>query len=263
MSVESRGGRAQGGRAQGGRGDASARPTREAAVAELTRLLTPAVTGAGFDLEEVDMRPAGRRRLVKIVIDRDGGVSLDDITAVSESASGLLEDSGIMGTASYVLEVTSPGVDRPLTEPRHWRRAVGRLVVAPLAEGGQIEGRVVAADDEAVVIDVADKRRGKGSGKGAGKGGGTSAGKKAAGPRVARRRFALGELGRGRMQVEFKAPAGDTGGPGGDAPARDDAGKAAGGTRSPAGPGTRSPAGPDTLSPAEPDEEGGTSWTST
>ncbi|MBO2464384.1 ribosome maturation factor RimP [Actinomadura violacea] len=197
MSVESRGGRAQGGRARGGRGDAPARPARDAAIAELTALLAPAVAAAGFDLEDVDVRPAGRRRLVKIVVDGDGGVGLDDIARLSETASGLLDGSEVMGASPYVLEVTSPGVDRPLTEPRHWRRAVGRLVVVPLAEGGQVEGRVVAADEEAVEIDVAAGRA-----KGAGKGGGKSAGPRDTGTQ--RRRFGLGELGRGRVQVEFK-----------------------------------------------------------
>nr|WP_067632575.1 ribosome maturation factor RimP [Actinomadura latina] len=178
-------------------------------MAELTRLLAPAVDAAGLDLEEVDVRPAGRRRLVKIVVDGDDGVGLDDVARVSEAASRLLDESDAMGTSSYVLEVTSPGVDRPLTEPRHWRRAVGRLVVAPLAEGGQIEGRVVAADDEAVEIDVVQKHR---SGKGAGARGGGSAGSKGTGSKgtgpkgagTVRRRFGLGELGRGRVQVEFK-----------------------------------------------------------
>nr|WP_243716266.1 ribosome maturation factor RimP [Actinomadura darangshiensis] len=171
----------------------------------MTELLTPAVTAAGFDLEEVDVRPAGRRRLVRIIVDGDGGVGLDDIARVSERVSELLDGSDVMGTSPYVLEVTSPGVDRPLTEPRHWRRAAGRLVVAPLAEGGQIEGRVVSADDEAVEIEVVQKRRGKGAG---GKDGGRSAGPKTAGPEVVRRRFGHGELGRGRVQVEFKPAAG-------------------------------------------------------
>jgi ribosome maturation factor RimP len=181
MSVESRGGRAHGG--------------RDAAIAELTGLLGPAVGAAGFDLEEVDVRPAGRRRLVKVVVDGDDGVALDDIARISESVSRLLDESDVMGASPYVLEVTSPGVDRPLTEPRHWRRSVGRLVVAPLAEGGQIEGRVVAADDAAVEIDVVQNRRAKGAGaKGAGQ----------RGAATVRRRFGLGELGRGRVQVEFK-----------------------------------------------------------
>ncbi|WP_067801756.1 ribosome maturation factor RimP [Actinomadura formosensis] len=207
MSVESRGGRAHGGRGPGRGADGSARPSRDATIAALTRLLAPAVNAAGFDLEEIDVRPAGRRRLVKIVVDGDDGVSLDDIARLSETVSRLLDESDAMGTSPYVLEVTSPGVDRPLTEPRHWRRAVGRLVVAPLTDGSQIEGRVVAADDEAVEIDVVQKRRSRGAG-----GGGRSAGPKNAGPETARRRFGLGELGRGRVQVEFKHLPGEPGG---------------------------------------------------
>ncbi|GAA2575344.1 ribosome maturation factor RimP [Actinomadura fulvescens] len=183
MSVDSGGGSAQ--RSSDGR------PSRDQAVSALTALLEPAVARAGFDLEEVDVRPAGRRRLVRIVVDADGGVSLDDVATISQTASGLLDGSDLMGTSPYVLEVTSPGVDRPLTEPRHWRRAVGRLVVAPLTAGGQIEGRVVEADETAVVLDVAAK------GKAKGKGGPN-------GPKTTRRRFGLDELGRGRVQVEFR-----------------------------------------------------------
>nr|WP_246236942.1 ribosome maturation factor RimP [Actinomadura chibensis] len=173
----------------------------------MTALLAPAVAAAGFDLEEVEVRPAGRRRLVRVVVDGDDGVGLDDIAAISERVSALLDAADAMGTTPYVLEVSSPGVDRPLTEPRHWRRAVGRLVVAPLAEGGQIEGRVVAADDAAVEIDVVPKRRGKGAGAGgagsAGKQAAKSPGKPAG---TVRRRFGLDELGRGRVQVEFSPP---------------------------------------------------------
>ena len=209
MSGESGGGRAHRGhdgrsrdhrdreeRGQAGTGGAGGR-TRT--VAELERLLAPAVAEAGFDLEEVDVRPAGRRRLVRIVVDADGGVSLDDIALLSQTASELLDAADVMGTGPYVLEVTSPGVDRPLTEPRHWRRATGRLVVAPLTEGGQIEGRVVEAGDEGVVIDVV--ATGKGRPKGSGKGGPDV-------QKTTRRRFALGELGRGRVQVEFRPATG-------------------------------------------------------
>ncbi|MGI5203226.1 ribosome maturation factor RimP [Spirillospora sp. CA-108201] len=220
MSVESRGGRAQGRR---GRQEEAApprdavRPSRDAAAAALSRLLAPAVAEAGYDLEEVDVRPAGRRRLVRVIVDADGGISLDDIARLSETTSELLDGSDVMGTSPYVLEVTSPGVDRPLTEPRHWRRAVGRMIVAPLTGGGQIEGRVVAADDEAVEIDVVQKRRGKGAGAGGGKAAGpgsstkgsgkpSSSKGKAAAPETVRRRFGLGELGRGRVQVEFAPP---------------------------------------------------------
>jgi ribosome maturation factor RimP len=233
-------------------------------VAELDRLLAPAVAEAGFDLEEVDVRPAGRRRLVRIVVDADGGVSLDDVALVSQTASELLDATEVMGTGPYVLEVTSPGVDRPLTEPRHWRRATGRLVVAPLTEGGQIEGRVVEADDEGVVIDVV--ATGKGGPKGAAGPGGPggakgpkgSKGSKAApkgskgpgkggpdGQKTTRRRFALAELGRGRVQVEFRPAAGPGEGPGGPGVPGPEAGTGGDGAAAGEAAETRSPAEPE------------------
>jgi ribosome maturation factor RimP len=170
MSVGSRHGRAR------RDPDATGTSSRDEAGQRLARLLAPIVATVGLDLEELRVEPAGRRRLVRLVVDADGGVSLDDVAAVSQAVSAALDESDAMGSAPYVLEVTSPGVDRPLSAPRHWRRAAGRLVRAPLVAGGEIEGRVVTADDEAVVIDVAGDQR----------------------------RLGLDELGRGRVQVEFR-----------------------------------------------------------
>ena len=106
----------------GGRGDAQ----------HLASLLEPAVRALGMDLEGVRVTSAGRRRLLRVVVDADGGVSLDDIEQASRALSAVLDKAAAMGDAPYTLEVSSPGVDRPLTEPRHWRRAVGRLVTVPL-----------------------------------------------------------------------------------------------------------------------------------
>jgi ribosome maturation factor RimP len=111
--------------------------------------VSPVVEHAGFDLEDLVVRPVGRRNVVRVVVDRDGGVDLDAIADVSRLVSDALDGSDAMGAGAYTLEVTSPGVDRPLTEPRHWRRAVGRLVATPA-----VTGRVVAADDEGVILDV-------------------------------------------------------------------------------------------------------------
>ena len=85
----------------------------------------------GVDVESVEVQKAGRRHVVRIVVDRDGGVDLDLVAEVSRRASELLDSPSLSDllTGAFVLEVTSPGVDRPLTQPRHWRRAVGRLVV--------------------------------------------------------------------------------------------------------------------------------------
>ncbi len=120
----------------------------------LLRVLEPVVVSAGFDLEDLDVTPAGRRRVLRVVVDRDGGVDLDDIADVSRAVSTALDDSDAMGGTPYVLEVTSPGVDRPLTERRHWRRARGRLVLATLAEGAPVTGRVLDVDEAGVTVDV-------------------------------------------------------------------------------------------------------------
>jgi ribosome maturation factor RimP len=122
----------------------------------LAAVLEPVVAAAGYDLEEVAVSPAGRRRLVRVVVDADDGVSLDDVAEVSRAISAALdEDDKLVGASPYVLEVSSPGVDRPLTAPRHWRRATGRLVTASLREGGPVTGRVRRVTDAAVVLDVA------------------------------------------------------------------------------------------------------------
>jgi ribosome maturation factor RimP len=88
-------------------------------------LLRPVVTAAGLDLENVRITAVGRRRLLKVVVDGDGGVTLDAITEISRALSAELDANGAMGEAPYTLEVSSPGAERPLTEPRHWRRAAG------------------------------------------------------------------------------------------------------------------------------------------
>src|SRR5581483_8320201 len=100
---------------------------------ELATLLEPVVRAAGMDLESVRVGAAGRRRLLRLVVDSDSGVGLDEIADVSRDISARLDSSAVMGNAAYTLEVSSPGIDRPLTEPRHWRRARGRLVAVPLA----------------------------------------------------------------------------------------------------------------------------------
>jgi ribosome maturation factor RimP len=133
--------------------------------ADLARVLEPVVRAAGMDLESVRVSPAGRRRLLKLVVDADGGVGLDAIAEVSREVSVRLDASGAMGEVPYTLEVSSPGVDRPLTEPRHWRRAQGRLVSVPLAVAGQgdrgaprrpptMQGRIVLAGDTSVTLDI-------------------------------------------------------------------------------------------------------------
>lgn len=126
----------------------------------LVELLAPVLADTGLDLEDVQVTPAGRRRLLRVVVDREGGVPLDEVAAVSGVLSAVLDRSDALGGQPYTLEVSSPGVDRPLTQPRHWRRAKGRLVRASLADGSEVTGRVGAADDGGVLLGVdGDERR--------------------------------------------------------------------------------------------------------
>ncbi|MGW2220156.1 ribosome maturation factor RimP [Nonomuraea sp. NPDC001684] len=142
----------------------------------LMKLLEPVVGAEGLDLEDVTVTQAGKRRLLRVIVDRDGGASLDDIADVSQAVSTALDEDDVMGQAAYTLEVSSPGVDRPLTEPRHWRRAAKRLVKAEMRDGTVVEGRVLAADESGVDLDVAG----------------------------AARRLDYQDLTRGRVQVEFR-----------------------------------------------------------
>ena len=129
-----------------------------ASAARLGELVAPAVTAAGYDLEDLTVTSAGRRSVVRVVLDKDGGVTLDDVADASRALGDALDaadaaEPGLLG-ASYVLEVSSPGVDRPLTAPRHWRRNTGRLVTATLVGGAEATGRVASADGDTVVLDV-------------------------------------------------------------------------------------------------------------
>jgi ribosome maturation factor RimP len=125
----------------------------------LLDLLDPVVSAAGYDLEDVTVTAAGRRSLIRVTVDADGGIDLDAVAEVSRLVSDALDaDAETAGSpralaGAYVLEVSSPGVDRPLTEPRHWRRATGRLVRVEVA-GRAVTGRVTAADDAGVTLDV-------------------------------------------------------------------------------------------------------------
>jgi ribosome maturation factor RimP len=130
-------------------------PTSGAAVgapeaAELTALLAPLLNVAGIELEQIEIAAAGRRRVLRVVVDRDGGVDLDSVAEASRAISAALDSSEMMGSVPYVLEVSSPGVDRPLTRPQHWRRAIGRKVTVDLVAGGSLEARVLSQDDEGV-----------------------------------------------------------------------------------------------------------------
>jgi len=111
----------------------------------------------GLDIEAVEITPAGKRRILRVAVDKDGGVTLDDVADATREVNRVLDDSDVMGEQPYTLEVTSRGVDRPLTLPRHWRRNEGRLVKVVRTDGSTLTGRVQAHDEDpdgAVTLDV-------------------------------------------------------------------------------------------------------------
>jgi len=152
-------------------------------------VIQPVIAAAGMDLESVRVTAAGRRRLLRVVVDSDRGVSLDDAAAISRQLSAALDAVAVMGDFPYTLEVSSPGVDRPLTDYRHWRRAVGRLVQVTVTDSGGVQpmsGRISAADADGVILDVE-------------------------GDPKTRRRLPYAALGPGAIQVEFGHPPSELG----------------------------------------------------
>jgi ribosome maturation factor RimP len=119
----------------------------------LETLVETTVAALGLDLEALELTPAGRKRVLLVALDRDGGVGIDHITEATRALSEVLDASDVMGETPYTLEVTSRGVDRPLTLPRHWRRNEGRLVRLRLADDTSVDGRIGASDDEGVDIE--------------------------------------------------------------------------------------------------------------
>jgi ribosome maturation factor RimP len=121
----------------------------------ITDALRAPLSELGLDLEAVELTPAGKRRVLRVAVDKDGGVTLDDIADATRAVGQQLDEQVLMGEQAYTLEVTSRGVDRPLTEPRHWRRNHDRLVRASLRDGSQVTGRVSDSDDLGATLDVA------------------------------------------------------------------------------------------------------------
>ncbi|MGH3790419.1 MAG: ribosome maturation factor RimP [Pseudonocardiaceae bacterium] len=128
----------------------SAQPANPGSPVE--SVVRDAVAGAGFELESLEEARIGQRWLIRVVIDSDAGVGLDDITTVSRAVSLALDQRAELICGPFTLEVTSPGVDRPLTQPRHWRRNRLRLVRVTLLTEEELVGRIGDCDDEGVTL---------------------------------------------------------------------------------------------------------------
>jgi ribosome maturation factor RimP len=124
--------------------------TRDRIEAELVDPLR----ALGLDIEAVEITPAGKRRILRVAVDKDGGVTLDEVAEATREVNRVLDESDVMGEMPYTLEVTSRGVDRPLTLPRHWRRNAGRLAKVTFEDGSSATGRIGASSDEKVTLEV-------------------------------------------------------------------------------------------------------------
>ncbi|WP_327719702.1 ribosome maturation factor RimP [Streptomyces sp. NBC_00490] len=147
----------------------------------LRELLEPLVSSQGLDLEEISVDSVGRKRLLSVVVDSDTGADLDQIADVSRALSAKLDETNAMGEGEYTLEVGTPGAERPLTEHRHYVRAVGRLVKFQLTEGGEVVARILEVDDEGLDVEVPGVK----------------------GRKATSRRLAFSDIDRARVQVEF------------------------------------------------------------
>lgn len=118
----------------------------------ITELIEPAVTEAGFFLEEVQNTSAGSHRIVTCIVDGQTPLNLDQVTVVSRLISDLLDSANFMDETPFTLEVTSPGVDRPLTLPRHWNKNLTRLVKVTLQDGSVTTGRLTEFDEATATL---------------------------------------------------------------------------------------------------------------
>ena len=125
----------------------------------LAGVITDPLAAVGLDVEAVELTPAGKRRMLRVAVDGDGGVTLDAVADATKKVSEVLDASDVMGEQPYTLEVTSRGVDRPLTLPRHWRRNATRLVKVTTTDGDTVTGRIAGSDDNAATLDVDGAQR--------------------------------------------------------------------------------------------------------
>lgn len=125
---------------------------------QISELVTPAVSDLGFYLEDIHIATPGNHRIVTCIVDGDLSLNLDQVTSVSRVISELLDEAAFMGETPFTLEVTSPGVDRPLTQPRHFAKNVDRLLKIVKLDGSEVTGRILSNTDQDVTLTVTVKK---------------------------------------------------------------------------------------------------------
>jgi ribosome maturation factor RimP len=138
----------------------------------ISSTLAPIIADSGFYLEDVTLS-SDLPKILTVIIDGDTPLNLDQVTSVTKEISEILEHLPELGDFPFTLEVSSPGIDRPLTLPRHWRKNLGRLVTITLQDGSVVKGRIGELVDHLIKIDE--------------------------------RELALSDIARAQVEIEFKS----------------------------------------------------------
>ena len=125
---------------------------------QISEHITPALHQAGYFLEDVNIVSPGQHRIVTVIVDGESGLNLDQVTVASKLVSELLDAAAFMGETPFTLEVTSPGIDRPLTLPRHFAKNVDRLLKVTKTDGLTVTGRILSNTENDVTLSVTEKK---------------------------------------------------------------------------------------------------------
>ena len=128
---------------------------------QISELITPALQQAGYFLEDVNLVTPGQHRIVTIIVDGERALNLDQVTVATKMISELLDEAQFMGETPFTLEVTSPGVDRPLTQPRHFSKNIDRLLKVVKTDGEVVTGRISSNTENDVTLLVTEKKESK------------------------------------------------------------------------------------------------------
>ncbi len=125
---------------------------------QISEFISPALHKAGYFLEDVNLVSPGQHRIVTVIVDGASALNLDQVTVASKLVSELLDDAPFMGETPFTLEVTSPGIDRPLTLPRHFAKNVDRLLKVTKTDGEVVTGRILSNSEVDVTLTVTEKK---------------------------------------------------------------------------------------------------------
>ena len=128
---------------------------------QISELITPALQQAGYFLEDVNLVTPGSHRIVTVIVDGESALNLDQVTVASKLVSELMDEATFMGETPFTLEVTSPGIDRPLTLPRHFAKNVTRLLKVTKTDGIVVTGRITSNSETEVTLSVVEKKEAK------------------------------------------------------------------------------------------------------